>query len=403
MGQLPHHWPNSLQDVRLEENEIHGTIPNSIFQLVNLTNLNLSSNNLSGAIRFDQFSKLKKLQFLNLSNNSLLSFTSSAHIFIEYSLPSLKILRFSNCNVNKFPSFLRNSENLKVLELSNSRIHGRISKYDSQGWKSLTVLVLSNNFLTHIELHPRMNITTLNLRNNKIQGSILVPPPSTEVYLVSNNKLSGQIPPSICSVSSLQYLSLSDNNLSGTIPPCLGNFSNELVILHLKNNSLEGHIHDTFANASHLRSLNSNKLEGPLPRSLAKCIKLEVVNVGNNKISDSFPCWLGSLPELKILVLRSNRFYGPLCNSNITFPFQALRIIDLSHNEFTGFLPTRIFLGMEAMKNVDEQGRLEYMGGAFYDESITVAMKGHDFQLQKILVMIRAMDFSSNRFHGEIP
>ena len=58
---------------------------------------------------------------------------------------------------------------------------------------------------------------------------------------------------------------------------------------------------------------------------------------------------------------------------------------------------------MEAMKNVDEQGRLEYMGRAFCDESITVAMKGHDFQLQNIFVMFRAMDFSSNRFHGEIP
>ncbi|KDO39211.1 hypothetical protein CISIN_1g042366mg, partial [Citrus sinensis] len=211
------------------------------------------------------------------------------------------------------------------------------------------------------------NITTLDLRNNRIQGSILVPPPSTEVFLVSNNKLSGRIPPSICSLSFLQYLSLSDNNLSGTIPPCLGNFSTELITLHLKNNSLEGHIHDTFANA--------------------------IVNVENNMTSDSFPCWLGSLPVLKILVLRSNRFDGPLCNSNITFPFQALRIIDLSHNEFTGFLPRRIFPSMEAMKNVDEQGRLEYMGGAFYDESIT----------QKILVMFRAMDFSSNRFHGEIP
>lgn len=193
--------------------------------------------------------------------------------------------------------------------------------------------------------------------------------------------------------------------MSRTIPPCLGNFSTELITLHLKNNSLEGHIHDTFADASHLRSLdlNSNKLEGPLPRSLAKCIKLDVVNVGNNMISDTFPSWLGSLPELKILVLRSNRFYGPLYNSNITFPFPALQIIDLSHNEFTGFLPTTIFISMEAMKNVDEQGRLEYMGGAFYDESITVAMKGHDFQLQKILVVFRAIDFSSNRFHGEIP
>ncbi|KDO36940.1 hypothetical protein CISIN_1g047486mg, partial [Citrus sinensis] len=397
--------PNSLQDVRLEENEIRGTIPNSTFQLVNLTILDLSSNNLSGAIRFDQFSKLKKLQFLDLSNNSLLSFTSSANISIKYSLPSLKVLRFAYCNITEFPGFLRNSEELYLLDLSNNRIQGRISKSDSPGWKSLIDLDLSNNFMTHIELHPWMNITTLDLRNNRIQGSILVPPPSTKVLLVSNNKLSGKIPPSICSLSSLQYLSLSDNNLSGTIPPCLGNFSTELITLHLKNNSLEGHIHDTFANASHLRSLdlNSNKLEGPLPRSLAKCIKLEVVNVGKNMISDSFPCWLGSLHELKILVLRSNRFYGPLCNSNITFPFQALRIIDLSHNEFTGFLPRRIFPSMEAMKNVDEQGRLEYMGGAFYDESITVAMQGHDFQLQKILVMFRAMDFSRNRFHGEIP
>ncbi|KDO39790.1 hypothetical protein CISIN_1g039161mg, partial [Citrus sinensis] len=183
-----------------------------------------------------------------------------------------------------------------------------------------------------------------------------------------------------------------------------GSFSTELITLHLENNSLEGHIHNTFANASHLRSLDlySNKLEGPLPRSLAKYIKLEVVNVENNMISDSFPCWMGSLSELKILVLRSNQFDCPPCNSNITFPFQALRIIDLSHTEFTGFLPRRIFPSMEAMKNVDEQGRLEYMGRAFCDESITVAMKGHDFQLQNIFVMFRAMDFSSNRFHGEI-
>ena len=401
----PFQSPNSLQEVRLQKNEIHGTIPNSIFQLVNLTYLDLTSNNLSGTVKFDMFSKFQSLQYLYLSKNSLLSFTSSSNMDIKYSLPSLQELNLSNCNVNQFPRFLRNSGKLTSLDLSNGSIHGRISKHDSEGWKNLIDLHLSNNFLTHVELHPWQEIKILDLQNNKIQGLILVPPPSTQVFLVSNNKLSGQIPPSICSLSSLQYLSLSHNNLSGTIPSCLGNFSTELIILDLKNNSLEGHIHDTFANASYLSSLdlNSNKLEGPLPRSLAKCIKLDVVNVGNNMISDTFPSWLGSLPELKILVLRSNRFYGPLYNSNITFPFPALQIIDLSHNEFTGFLPTTIFISMEAMKNVDEQGRLEHMGGAFYDESTTVAMKGHDFQLQKILVMFRAMDFSSNRFHGEIP
>ncbi|ESR55503.1 hypothetical protein CICLE_v10024075mg, partial [Citrus x clementina] len=381
----PFQSPNSLQEVRLQKNEIHGTIPSSIFQLVNLTYLDLTSNNLSGTVKFDMF-----------SNN----------MDIKYSLPSLQELNLSNCNVNQFPRFLRNSGKLTSLDLSNGRIHGRISKHDSEGWKNLIDLHLSNNFLTHVELHPWQEIKILDLQNNKIQGSILVPPPSTQVFLVSNNKLSGQIPLSICSLSSLQYLSLSHNNLSGTIPSCLGNFSTELIILDLKNNSLEGYIHDTFANASSLRSLdlNSNKLEGPLPRSLANCNMLEVVNVGNNMISDTFPCWLGCLPKLKILVLRSNRFYGPLCKSNITLPFQALRIIDLSRNEFTGFLPRAIFVSMEAMKNVDEtEFGLQYIGGFYYKDTVTVAMKGLEVNLSKILLIFRGMDFSSNRFNGEIP
>ncbi|KAK9199316.1 hypothetical protein WN944_014506 [Citrus x changshan-huyou] len=365
--------PNSLQEVRLQKNEIHGTIPNSIFQLVNLTYLDLTSNNLSGTVKFDMFSKLQSLQYLYLSNNSLLSFTSSSYLDIKYSVPSLQELNLSNCNVNQFPRFLRNSGKLTSLDLSNGRIHGRISKHDSEGWKNLIDLHLSNNFLTHVELHPWQEIKILDLQNNKIQGSILVPPPSTQVFLVSNNKLSGQIPPSICSLSSLQYLSLSHNNLSGTIPSCLGNFSTELIILDLKNNSLEGHIHDTFANASSLRSLdlNSNKLEGPLPRSLANCSVLQVVNVGNNMISDTFP---------------------------------SLQINDLSHNEFTGFLPRTIFVSMEAMKNVEEmEFGPQYIGGFYYKDSVTVAMKGRDVLLYKILIIFRAMDFSSNRFNGEIP
>ncbi|KAH9788929.1 Receptor-like protein 6 [Citrus sinensis] len=362
----PFQSPNSLQEVSLQKNEIHGAIPYSIFQLSNLTHLDLSSNNLSGTVKFHMF-----------TNN----------MDIKYSLASLQKLNLSNCNINQFPSFLRNSEKLTSLDLSNGRIRGRISKHDSKGWKSLIDLDLSNNFLTHIALHPWKNIKTLDLRNNKIQGSILVPPPSTQVFLVSNNKLSGAIPP-------------------GTIPSCLGNFSTQLIFLDLKNNSLEGHIHDNFANASYLSSLdlNSNKLEGPLPRSLANCRILEVVNVGKNMISDTFPCWLGSLPELKILVLRSNRFYGPLCKSNSTFPFQALRIIDLSHNEFTGSLPRTIFVSMEAMKIVDEMKfGLQYIGGFYYLDSVTVAMKGQDVLLYKILIIFRALDFSSNRFHGEVP
>ncbi|XP_024043094.1 receptor-like protein 12 [Citrus clementina] len=323
---------NSLEEVHLEENQMHGTIPSSLFQLVNLTDLDLSSNDLSGTVRYNLLPELKNLRYLDLSNNSQLSFISSSNVSIRYLLPSPWKLRFSYCNITEFPGFLRNSEKLEFLDLSNNIIH---------------------------EQHPWKYITVLNLRNNTIQGTIPIPPPSTRAFLFSNNKLFGQIPPSSPSLSSLEYLSLTHNNLSGTIPPCLGNFSTQLTILHLNNNNLQGRIPDAFANGScSLKSLdlNSNKLEGPFPRYLADCDELEVVNVGNNMIGDTCPCWLGSLPELKILVLRSNRFYGPLCLPNIMLPFEALRIIDLSHNEFTGFLPRWIFVILEAMKNVDEKG-----------------------------------------------
>jgi Leucine-rich repeat (LRR) protein len=84
--------------------------------------------------------------------------------------------------------------------------------------------------------------------------------------------------------------------------------------------------------------LNANELEGSLPRSLVNCKMLEVLDLGNNYIHDSFPNWLQTLPMLQVLVLRSNGLHGSIDNPIVISPFSSLRIIDLSHNEFTGRL-----------------------------------------------------------------
>ncbi|KAL5830645.1 hypothetical protein ACOSQ3_020113 [Xanthoceras sorbifolium] len=214
-------------------------------------------------------------------------------------------------------------------------------------------------------------------------------------------------------MSALQILDLSNNNLSGTIPKCMGNISSCLEVLDLKNNSFFGTIPNTFAECDSLETLNlnNNDLEGSVPPSLVHCKELQVLDLGNNKINDTFPHWLGTLPELQVLILRSNKFYGPVRVSKAKKSFSMLRILDLSNNNFSGSLSRRYFQNLEAMMEVIEyreslfyrRRKLEYMGNQYYQNSITVTMKGVDIQMEKILNIFTTIDLSSNMFGGRIP
>ena len=113
--------------------------------------------------------------------------------------------------------------------------------------------------------------------------------------------------------------------------------------MNLRMNNFYGIIPENFAKGNRLRTLafNGNLLEGLLPKSLVNCINLEVLDLGNYKINDSFPYWLVALPKLQVLVLRSNKFHGPIENYETSgMFFSKLRILGLSHNEFIGPLPS---------------------------------------------------------------
>ncbi|XP_059449498.1 receptor-like protein 19 [Corylus avellana] len=244
-----------------------------------------------------------------------------------------------------------------------------------------------------------------------LQGALSIPPASTKIYQVGWNKVS-EISPLICNLSSLSELDLSHNNLRGILHPCLGNFSPFLSVLELRSNNFHGTIPKTWANSSSLRviDLSQNQLEGPLPRSLANSAMLEYLHVGNNKIIGTFPFWLRTLPQLKVLVLHSNGFYGAIRSSESNYTFPKLRIIDLSCNNFSGHLPAEYFLHWTAMKAADAN-QLKYMiarttGDWWYSDfaySIAIANKGIEIEYQKIQDVFTVIDFSSNRFEGEIP
>ncbi|GFZ21191.1 receptor like protein 7 [Actinidia rufa] len=397
INEFPHKSP--LEIIYLSGNKLYGPIPQSVSKLSNLSYLDLSSNNLSGVVELKMFSNLKLLKRLYLSNNNI-----SIRSNINISFPSITSFMMSSCKIDEFPSFLRTSMNLDKLDLSNNKIHGTVPEWIT-GKTSLSYLNLSNNFLTSIERFPLgEKLENLDLHSNLLEGPLPIPPPSTRYFSISQNKLSGEIPSSICNAKVLVILDLSHNNFSSAIPSCLGNFSEFLSILNLKSNAFHGAIPLTFGKYSNLRNLdlNGNQFEGPVPPSLSNCKSLEVLDLGNNKINDSFPYWLGSLPELQVLVLRSNQFHGPIDSSKGKLPFPKLRIVDLSHNNFIGHLPGRYFQNFKAMKNTTMPNE-KYMRTAFYHDSVTVTMKGLYIELVSILTVFTTIDLSCNKFSGEIP
>ncbi|XP_057966255.1 receptor-like protein 7 [Malania oleifera] len=405
-GPIPEFQSFSFEYIDLSYNKLYGPIPNSILKLLNLTSLYLSSNNLGGILELGFFSIFKNLKNLDLSNNNL-SLTQTDDIGLSF--PNLTTLHLSSCNISEFPN-LRGSKNLKFLDLSANKITGEIPKWAFNMWNnSLMFLNLSHNFLTHVDEElPWENLWYLDIQNNMIQGSLPIPPSSMEVFLISNNQLTGEIPSLICNASSLEILKLFNNSLGGMIPPCLGNFSDNLLVLDLRMNHFNGTIPDTFANGSSLRTLGlgSNQLEGKVPQSLVNCMELEVLDLGNNRIVDTFPYWLGSLPKLHVLILRCNRFHGPIGSSSKTefFSFE-LRVVDLSSNNFTGCLPLKYFEGWKGMMNVDESKyKLQYIStNTYYQDSMMVTMKGSYFRMEKILTIFTMIDMSNNSFNGKIP
>ncbi|CDP15604.1 unnamed protein product [Coffea canephora] len=356
------YW-NNKQSTRLSlgHNLLAGKFLNSLLNFTHLGFLDLSSNQLSGSIPPSIFT-IPTLSYLDLSSNHF---------------------------AGEFPESLRNSKSLKFLDLSNNRIHCKIpSWFMSKTWDNLLYLNLSHNFLTG----------TI----DQLQCKYLL-------YLdMSFNTLQGQMPSSICNSTSLFILDLSYNNLVSRIPQCLGNFSQKLYVLDLGNNGLFGTIPITFSQGSSLNilMLNNNQLQGPLP-SLAHCEELELLHLGNNKIDDRFPIWLESLPNLQVLILKSNRFHGAIGNFQTESPFLQLRIIDASCNELTGVLPTELFKSLEAMRSLKDH-RGEYMSETgyeldYYIHSLTLVIKGTEYSLERVLIDRTAIDFSSNRFEGQIP
>ncbi|XVE62982.1 hypothetical protein DITRI_Ditri06bG0163100 [Diplodiscus trichospermus] len=420
-----------LQSLYLGHNKFTGFIPSTLGNLSKLEMLSLyNDDHLKGQIPV-ALGNLSNLKYLYLDRNRL-SGSLPSGIFDQ--LPKLKEIYLNwNLITGRIPNGLFKCKELNIISLSHNSLEGNVPmeirnltvlKNFFLGWNNLKGLILSsifnissleevslgyNKFSGHLSSDmfdhlPRLRYIDLSERR------IPTLPPSLLCVDLSRNNIDGEIPSSVCNLSSLKELDLSDDNLDGIIPKCLGNLSLSLLHMSLYMNNFYGKIPEVlFPESCSLRScrISSNQLEGQIPQSLVNCKDLETLDLGNNKLNDTFPTWLRGLKNLQILDLRSNRFYGYIVNPEVASSFSRLRIIDISDNDLSGHLPMKFFKNLLAIINGSErEGEAEYMKfvysniNVYYEESISITLKGLERRFTEILTTLTVIDFSNNRFSG---
>ena len=151
------------------------------------------------------------------------------------------------------------------------------------------------------------------------------------------NRLSGEIPVELGSLSNLKLLDLGANGLSGEIPVELGSLSN-LESLDLGANRLRGNIPVQLGNLTSLLwlELTDNQLSGNIPTSLGRLTNLEILDLGENKLTGSIPPELGSMTNLDTLHLNDNELSGEIPELAGLANLVSLR---LDGNRLTGCIP----------------------------------------------------------------
>ncbi|KAG2409592.1 Receptor-like kinase [Vigna angularis] len=343
---------NSLSQLRslsLQDNALSGPLP-SLAQLSFLQTAYLNRNNFS-AVPLAAFASLNSLQTLSLASNPSLSpwtfptdLTSSTNL-IDLDLASVSLSGALPDIFHKFPS-------LHSLRLSYNNLTGSLPS--SLAISTIASLWL-NNQATGLSgtLSVLSNMTQLSqawLHKNQFTGSIPDLSQCKGLFdlQLRDNRLTGVVPISLTTLSSLKNVSLDNNVLQGPVPafgkgvkvtldginsfcldtpgdcdprvmvllqiaeafgypiqlanawqgndPCNGwNFvvcsTGKIVTVNFAKQGFSGTISSAFSQLTDLRSLflNGNNLTGSIPESLTSLPQLQTLDVSDNNLSGEIP------------------------------------------------------------------------------------------------------------------
>ncbi|XP_054806530.1 receptor-like kinase TMK4 [Prosopis cineraria] len=363
---------NRVTSINLASKSLSGTLPSDLNSLSQLTSLSLQDNALSGPL--PSLANLSSLQSVFLDSNNFTSIPEGCF----QGLTSLQTLSLSN-NADlapwSFPTDLTQSSNLVTLDLGTSNLVGSLPDiFDSL--PSLQKVRLSYNNLTG-GLPASFNgseIANLWLNNqvNGLSGTIDVlssMPQLSQVWLQKNqftgpipdlsnckslfdlqlrdNQLTGVVPPSLMSLSSLQNVSLDNDKLQGPMPEF-----GKGVQVTLEGNSFckssQGSCDDRVTTLLEIAAAFgypiklADSWDGNDPCNDWSSIvctdgKITTVNMARQNFGGTISPAFANLTDLRNLYLNGNNLTGSIPESLTTLP--QLKILDVSNNNLSGKVP----------------------------------------------------------------
>lgn len=243
-------------ELRLRNNNLVGTIPAELGQLVNLRSMDLGDNQLTGSLR-PELGRLIRLNTMLLDGNRL---------------------------SGTIPAALADMINLETWDMRANRVSGSIPG----------------------ELGQLRNLKTMDFGENDLTGGLpaeLGRLSGLESIRLDNNRLTGSIPPELGQWARLAHLALHRNQLTGGIPPELGQLES-VVRFELQFNQLAGGVPAELGNLAGMRSLDirdNRDLTGPLPASLTN-VNLSRLSLDNTQLcvpaEAAFRTWLSGIASI---------------------------------------------------------------------------------------------------------
>jgi Leucine-rich repeat (LRR) protein len=300
---------DELVELEVFDNQIQGNLPQEMILLTRLTNLAIQGNSLNGPIP-EWINHMQSLTVLAMGSNNFIGTLPSS--FAQLSLTELFL------NDNKLSGdigTLRSISTLKMMYLQNNEFTGKLDDFFHGSINEFEEIDLSNNELSGTIPPGLLNMRILDLHDNMISGSF--PQVDSDLFDIEflalhNNRLEGHLSSELSRLQKLTHLDLSLNNFQGPMPE-LKRMTQLSYLFLAKNKFDEGPVPEDWSNLVNLKelSLKDTGRTGTIPSFLGSSVRhLTQLDLAENKFGGELAPEIGNLWNCSFMLLNNNQLTG---------------------------------------------------------------------------------------------